>query len=182
MFIKRGDESGDDLYEDEYSSDASSTNDISDQARTSGDVPRGSRPPPQVIQAKSLPDLLMLSPTEKELDMSCARLLEQTPVMDHLMADPPPFVTSLVGVGGGGVRKHKLANRRISLDDHGHHANSIKRKESLQRTVSAADSKASTLVASIQVNRGSALVTHLTHAGEAPPTDKQGTRVHTWYH
>ena len=140
VFIKRSDESGDEYFESEspYSSDGSSINDISDRDRTSEGFPRGQRPPPQVIQAKSLPDLLVLSPTEKELDESCVRFLEKT---DKVETGLPPS-------GSLGGRKQKFAGRRVSLDDRGHH---IKRKESLQRTLSAADSKASTLVASLPV-------------------------------
>ncbi len=140
VFIKRSNESCDDDYEDEYSSDGSSINDISDHPRTNQDYPRGQRPPPQVILAKSLPDLLMLSPTEKEVDESCTKFLER-PAVDKVGSELPPS-------GSYGNRKQKLASRRVSLDDHGYHGSNIRRKESLQRTLSAADSKASTLVAS----------------------------------
>ena len=139
MYVKRGDDSEgeevEEYYSEEspYSSEYSSTNDVSDQSRVMAAAPQGLRPGPQVILAKSLPDLLMLSPTEPtELDKSCSKFLER-PMENR---DDP---TSSVAATG----------RRVSMDSYGYH---VRRKESLQRTLSAADSKASTLVASLPVS------------------------------
>ena len=130
-------ESGDEFYESEsqYSTDYSSTDDISDQSRMTGETPRGLRPGPQVIEAaKSLPNLLRISPTEKDVEKSCSEFLEKT--VDGKEKD-------------GTV--HKTATRRVSMECYGLHS-SVKRKESLQRKLSTADSKASTLVASCPVS------------------------------
>lgn len=117
-----------------YSSQYSSTNDVSDQSRVAVDTPQGTRPGPQIILAKSLPDLLALSPTETDLDKSCSRFLEKPREQG--------------GREEGGVAMLRpAAARRVSMDSHGYHHGKIRRKESLQRTLSTADSKASTLVA-----------------------------------
>ena len=120
-------------------------NDVSDQSRVSAQTPRGLRPGPQVIQAKSLPDLLRISPTETgDLDKSCSRFLEQ-PQPDsageqHEDERPVPPLRPPVG-------------RRVSVESHGsYHHSSARRRESVQRKASNADSKASTLVASVPVS------------------------------
>jgi hypothetical protein len=141
VYTKR-DEDSDDCYESEspYSSEYSSINDVSDQSRVMVDTPQGTRPGPQIILAKSLPDLLSIStsPTESDLDKSCSRFLE-TP---RERTEENRGVASL----------RPSAGRRVSVDSHSYHHGRIRRKESLQRTLSTADSKASTLVASVPVS------------------------------
>lgn len=130
------------------SSTYNSINDISDQSRVEAGTPLGTRPGPQVILAKSLPDLLAISPTESNLDKSCSKFLEQ---QHQQQQQPPPQEGRR---GRVGVASYKPATgRRVSVDSHGYHGNA-KRKDSLQlqRKVSTADSKASTLVASLPVS------------------------------
>ncbi len=133
--VGREEESDDASYDTEsvYSSEYSSSNEVSDQTRVSvRDNTRGRRPGPQkIILAKSLPDLLRISPTEEDLDESCSRFLER----------PPERKPETVP---------KSSNRRVSVDSYRYRgSNNIKRKDSLQRTLS----KASTLVASVPVSR-----------------------------
>lgn len=131
-----------------YSSECSSINDVSDQSRVEANAPQGLRPGPQIILAKSLPDLLRISPTETDnIDRSCSKFLER-PVETRLGNKG-----GMVMTGGGGALR-PVVNRRVSVDNHGYHHGNIKRKESLQRTLSTADSKASTLVASMPVSVG----------------------------
>lgn len=129
-------------YESEgspYSSEYSSMNDVSDQSRVTAETPQGLRPGPQIILAKSLPDLLRISPTETEdLDKSCSRFLAT------------PGGTERGDEGMVPLRPH--VGRRVSVDSHGYHHGNVRRKESLQRTLSTADSRASTLVASVPVS------------------------------
>ena len=127
--MKHCDESDEFYSESPYSSACSSINDISDHTRTNVDTPCGMRPGPQIILAKSLPDLLRISPTESDVENSCSKFLE----------------TSVVKKSEGLQR----VNRRVSVDSHNFHGN---KRESLQRTLSTADSKASTLVASVPVS------------------------------
>ena len=147
VYVKRDNDS--DGYESEsspYSSEYSSTNDVSDQSRVMADTPQGTRPGPQIILAKSLPDLLTIStsPTESDLDKSCTKFLEQP----RDRKEEEEGVASL----------RPTAGRRVSVDSHGYHHGKVRRKESLQRTLSTADSKASTLVASVPVSEVSAVV------------------------
>lgn len=144
VYVKQGDDS--DGYESEsspYSSEYSSTNDVSDQSRVMADTPQGQRPGPQIILAKSLPDLLSIStsPTESDLDKSCTKFLEQ-PRERREEEEGEDGMASLRPTGG----------RRVSMDSHSYHHGKVRRKESLQRTLSTADSKASTLVASVPVS------------------------------
>lgn len=129
------DESGDESYDAMTSGDSrdssplssreGSTHDISDLSRLSAPSPAGKRPGPQIIMAKSLPDLLNISSTnglhEEVMDSS-----------DRTSAN--------------------VTNGYISDDNY--ISSRVRRKESLQRTLSTADSKTSTLVNSITVSIG----------------------------
>lgn len=141
VYVKRGGEDSDECYgsESSYSSEYSSVNDVSDQSRVKVDTPQGTRPGPQIILAKSLPDLLSISPTESDLDKSCSKFLEK----------PREWREE---EGGGVARLKPAAGRRVSVDSHGYHHGKLHKKESLQKTLSTADSKASTLVASVPVS------------------------------
>ena len=59
-----GELNSEDYYETYRYSEDGSINDISDQSRLGGAVSRGLRPPPQVISAQSLPNLLMADQTD----------------------------------------------------------------------------------------------------------------------
>ena len=134
--MKHVDQSGEDVYfesESTYSSECSSSNDISDQAKTGEEVPHGYSPSSQFIHTKSLPDLLLINSPERSVDESRSEL-EETAVAHMVDA-----TTSLVG---GKMRSH--LGRRVSLDSQGYLGNI--RKESLQHSLTPADSKASTLV------------------------------------
>lgn len=127
------DESGDESFDGHMTSDSrsesplsskeGSTNDISDFSRLSAPSPSGKRPGPQIIMAKSLPDLLSIT-TSTSLSDS---------VMD-----------STDGTAAN------VTNGYVSDDNY--ISSRAKRKESLQRTLSTADSKTSTLVNSITVS------------------------------
>ena len=129
------DESGDESYDDHANSDSSafssknsSTNDISDIDRVRAASPSGLRPPPQVIAAHSLPDLLNIGST------------------DHM--------DSRGGGGGDKFINSTISNGYISEDNvgMGSVSSKVRRKESIQRTLSTADSKTSTLVNSYPVS------------------------------
>ena len=142
IFIKRN-ESGDEEFfgsESAYSSDCSSTNDISDDVKTSEEIPSRYVPDPPVILAKSLPDLLMFNPSVNDMGKSSSTVLENSGL------DGQGLTSSLTMAE---ITTHKFLVRRISLDERGHHGSN--RKESLQNSLSTADSKASTLVASLTV-------------------------------
>ena len=125
------DESGDESCDDRITSDSSafssknsSTNDISDLDRVRAVSPTGLRPPPQVVAAHSLPDLLNISSTADHMD-SGGKFVSST-ISNGYVSDESYTL-------GGSVPK-------------------IRRKESIQRTLSTADSKTSTLVNSLPVS------------------------------
>ena len=106
-----------------YSSTNGSVNDISDIARVRAASPSGLRPPPPVIAAHSLPDLLNIGSSVERLDV------------------------------GGGFVSGTISNGYVSDESFGKGmASCMKRKESIQRTPSNADSKISTLVNSLTVS------------------------------
>ena len=126
------DESGDESCDDHMTSDSSafssknsSTNDISDLDRVRAVSPTGLRPPPQVIAAQSLPDLLNISSSSA----------------DH-MDSGGKFVSSTISNGYVSDESYITGSSSVPK---------IRRKESIQRTLSAADSKTSTLVNSLPV-------------------------------
>ena len=125
------DESGDESCDERITSDSStfssknsSTNDISDLDRVRAVSPTGLRPPPQVIAAQSLPDLLNISSS----------------TADH-MDSGGKFVSSTISNGYVSDESYTLGGSMPK----------IRRKESIQRTLSTADSKTSTLVNSLPV-------------------------------
>ena len=154
VYVKRDGEDSDEYYDDSegspYSSEYSSTNDVSDQSRMMADAPQGTRPGPQIILAKSLPDLLAISPTESDLDKSCSKFLEMPREKKEGEGQEEGREREVEGVAS----LRPAAGRRVSMESHGYHQGKVKRKESLLSTLSAADSKASTLVASLPVRVG----------------------------
>ena len=126
------DESGDESCDERITSDSSafssknsSTNDISDLDRVRAVSPTGLRPPPQVVAAQSLPDLLNISSS----------------TADH-MDSGGKFVSSTISNGYVSDESY-IVNGSVPK---------IRRKDSVQRTLSTADSRTSTLVNSLPVS------------------------------
>ena len=127
------DESGDESYDGHITSDSrsesplsskeGSTNDISDFTRLNVPSPTGKRPGPQIVMTKSLPDLLNITGS--------------TGLNEEVMDSTDGMTTN-------------VTNGYVSDDNY--MSSRVKRKESLQRTLSTADSKTSTLVNSITVS------------------------------
>lgn len=131
------DESGDESCDDRmtsgssaFSSKNSSTNDISDLDRVRAVSPTGLRPPPQVIAAQSLPDLLNIGSTADHMD-SGGKFVSST-ISNGYVSDESYVLGGSRGAGGSMPK--------------------IRRKESIQRTLSTADSRTSTLVNSLPVS------------------------------
>ena len=124
------DESGDESCDERVTSDSSafssknsSVNDISDFERVRAVSPSGLRPPPQVIAAHSLPDLINIGSPVEHLD------------------------------SGGKFVSSTISNGYVSDESFGMNVPSrVTRRESIQRTLSTADSKTSTLVNSQPVS------------------------------